>query len=119
MRKAYEENYRNFLRTLAGVVLLGTPHSNIENEKWYNAALAVQPSSKKNRAINSDDVSKLANSSMLFEQAAVEVPILSVHETEKTKIKTGTFKTTKTLVSLFSINIMLPVNICAFHYMLT
>lgn len=61
--------------------------------------MTIPALSKRKRSLTSDDVAKLATSSRLFEQASVEVPILSVHETRETKVKTGLVASTKTLVS--------------------
>lgn len=61
--------------------------------------MAVPNLPKKQRSLSSGDIASLANSSMQFERAAVNVPILSVHETRKTKVKTGFITSKKTLVS--------------------
>jgi hypothetical protein len=99
LRLSYEQNYRTFLRALAGVILLGTPHLTEENNtKWQNAGMAMPALTKKKRSLSSGDIASLANSSAEFERAAVKVPILSVHETKKTRVKTGLITSRKTLV---------------------
>ncbi|KAL8305078.1 hypothetical protein RB598_003018 [Gaeumannomyces tritici] len=96
LRLAYEQNYRNLLRALAGVILLGTPHSGTESrDKWQNATVML---SKKSKRLSSDDLTRLSKSSLLFEQAAVTVPILSVYETKETKVKSRLWITKKTLI---------------------
>lgn len=96
---SYEESYQPFLRALAGVIFLGTPHSREEDEtQWQKAGMTMPAISKRKRSISSDDVAQLANSSKLFEQTPVKVPILSIHETKETKVKTGFVASKKTLV---------------------
>jgi hypothetical protein len=96
----YEQNYRTFLRALAGVILLGTPHfTEKKGTKWQRVGMVMPDLPKKQRSLSSGDMASLTTSSMQFERAAVNVPILSVHETKKTKVKTGFITSKKTLVS--------------------
>lgn len=103
MAYARKLNFRAFLQALAGVILLGTPHSTSEGEDtWENAAWMVQGDSwkKKKHPIYPEDVKLLATSSLHFEQARASVPILSAYETQKSKVKLF-LQNKQILVSIF------------------
>ncbi|KAL8963647.1 MAG: hypothetical protein Q9193_000116 [Seirophora villosa] len=92
LRRAYQRdhNFRRLLQALAGVILFGTPHSTSDNvESWDSPALLVQIGliSKKKRSLDPSDIEKFARFSREFEQASVLAPILSVYETQSTKVK--------------------------------
>ena len=100
LRLLYADSCRTFLRALAGVILLGTPHSSKDKgSRWQTVGKVVPSLSKKQRSLSTSDIASLTNSSRQFEQAAVEVPILSVYETKETKVKTGLVTSKKILVS--------------------
>jgi hypothetical protein len=97
--------FRHVLQSLAGVILLGTPHSTAEDDQtWQNAALAMKTGiiTKKKRYIDTGDSAKLAQSSIRFEQAAVSVPILSIYEIQETKVRTSLVSSLKLLVSFWN-----------------
>ena len=97
-------SYRPFVRKLAGIIFLGSPHSTEEDDElWARAAYAVRsrvPSRKKN-TISKADVEILADLSLRFEKVAVAVPILSVYELQESKVWTSLMSNTKMLVSSF------------------
>jgi hypothetical protein len=61
--------------------------------------LKATVASTKARKVSADDIELLTTRSRQFEEAAVEVPILSVYETRETKVKTGFATSKRTLVS--------------------
>lgn len=94
LRRAYlqQSNFRQFLQALAGVVLFGTPHSTSEDtESWQSSVLLEQvgliSKSKKRKTLDPGDIEKFARFSLRFEQASVIAPILSIYETQPTKVK--------------------------------
>lgn len=88
---ARQLDFRQFFRALACVVLLGTPHSAIEEEKWQNFGRIVQGNANtwrtKKHVIDPKDIRLLAASSLHFDQARASVPILSGYEAKKSQIK--------------------------------
>jgi hypothetical protein len=92
---AYErtsQKYRPFKKSLAGVILLGTPHSaSEEEEKWQNVAFLphVTGFTFKIQPLDRDSISELTRSSLLFDQSGVVCPLLTVCETRQTKVKQG------------------------------
>ncbi|KAL8731036.1 MAG: hypothetical protein Q9166_003687 [cf. Caloplaca sp. 2 TL-2023] len=104
LRRAYQQqyNFRHFLQALAGVVLFGTPHSTSEEIKsWQSPALLEQSGiiSKKKKSLDPDDIERFAKFSLQFEQANVIAPILSIYETQPTKVKTPLWSVKKVPVS--------------------
>ncbi|KAL8708967.1 MAG: hypothetical protein Q9225_007521 [Loekoesia sp. 1 TL-2023] len=114
LRRAYEQqfNFRHFLQALAGVVLFGTPHSTSENiDSWQSPALLVQTGiiSRKKKFLDTDDVERFAKFSLQFEQASVIAPILSVYETQPSKVKGP----------LWSVKKVLPVQLTGKNFVAT
>lgn len=69
---------------------MGTPHSiSEEEEKWQNVAILphVSAFTFKPQPLDRDNIQKLAQSSLLFDQSGVVCPILSVCESRPTKVK--------------------------------
>ncbi|KAL8833097.1 MAG: hypothetical protein Q9170_004506 [Blastenia crenularia] len=102
LRRAYQQqlNFRQFLLALAGVIFFGTPHSTSEDiESWQNPALLVQAGllSKKKKYFDPNEIEKFARFSLRFEQACVVAPILSIYETQPTKIKSPLWSVKKNL----------------------
>lgn len=93
LRRAYQQqfNFRNFLQALAAIILIGTPHSTSEDiDSWQSATLLVQSGliTKKKKSLDPGDIEKFAKFSLQFEEANVLAPILSVFETQPSRIKT-------------------------------
>ena len=85
-------------------MLLGTPHSASEDTKsWHSPALLLQTGtvSKKKDSIDQKDVEKFAKFCLEFEQANILTPILSIYESQPTKVKTSLVSTKKLHVSTF------------------
>ena len=98
--RAYQQqyNFRHFLQALAGVLLIGTPHSTTEHvENWPSTALLLQTGllSKKKKSLDPGDVEKFSKFSLQFEQANVRAPILSIFEKHPSKIKTSVMSSVK------------------------
>ncbi|KAF1850931.1 uncharacterized protein K460DRAFT_24339 [Cucurbitaria berberidis CBS 394.84] len=93
LRLAYErteQQYNSFKKSLAGVILMGTPHSiSEEEEKWQKIALLPQVASLgfKAQSLDKDTIRNLAQSSLAFDQGGVVCPILTVCEKRETKLK--------------------------------
>lgn len=104
LRRAYQRpsTFRHLLQALAGVILLGTPHSTSENvNDWENTVLLQQARliSKKKGEIEKEGIDNFTDFSLDFERARLPTPILSVHEILPTKVKTSRLSTKKILVS--------------------
>ncbi|KAI8940907.1 hypothetical protein NX059_002165 [Plenodomus lindquistii] len=91
LRLAYERTetkYKPFKKSLAGVILMGTPHSISEQEsKWQNVAVLPHMASRtsKSQPMDRDDIKRLAQSSLAFDNSGVLCPILSIYEERATK----------------------------------
>jgi hypothetical protein len=69
---------------------MGTPHSiSDEEKKWRNVALLphVAGLSFKAPIMGREDIKKLSQSSLAFDQGGVICPILTMCETRETKLK--------------------------------
>ena len=90
------------LQALAGVILLGTPHSTSEDTKsWQSKALLLQIGivSKKKDSVDQKDVEGFTGFSLDFEKGNIVTPILSVYDIQPKKIKTSLLSTKKLHVS--------------------
>ncbi|KAJ8110762.1 hypothetical protein OPT61_g6475 [Boeremia exigua] len=86
------DRYKSFKKSMAGVILMGTPHSISEGEgKWQNVAILPQVSSFtfKPQPLDRDSIERLTQSSLQFDQSGVDCPILTVCEGRPTKVKQG------------------------------
>ncbi|MCJ1382412.1 hypothetical protein MMC17_005525 [Xylographa soralifera] len=82
--------FKLILRATAGIIFLGTPHSISEEEKdWQNVTYAMRPagSVKKKSRIAKEDARKLASTALRFEQSVGSIPVLSIYETQRTKVR--------------------------------
>ena len=96
-------DYRAFLRSLAAVILLGTPHStNQDDWKHFANVLHTGSGTQKKRAMTTDEMAALAETSTRFEQAGVSVPVFSICETQKTKVRKNMISTSKIMVSMLN-----------------
>ena len=50
--------------------------------------------------LSAEEIAELADGCLRFEQAAVQVPLLSIYEREETKVKTGIMTSRKILVGI-------------------
>lgn len=90
IRLVHEQSnkYRQFLRELAAIVLLGTPHSsNSLDWKSFANVLYSGSGTQKKRVMTDEEMHMLAESSAMFERAGVLTPLISVYETQKTKVR--------------------------------
>ncbi|KAF2205660.1 hypothetical protein GQ43DRAFT_269423 [Delitschia confertaspora ATCC 74209] len=92
IRRAYrqtERAFRSFLKTLAGTILMGTPHSiSLKHPKWENAALLPNIDAMGFRSVSmqQDDIQRLTRCSMDFDQAT-GLRILTLCEKKETKVR--------------------------------
>lgn len=90
LHQVYSEphKYRPFLRALAGVVLLGTPHSD-QPERWIHFAniLLTGKGNLRKNLITNEEAKMLALNSAHFSKAQVDVPVISFFETHATTVR--------------------------------
>lgn len=95
---------RQLLDLYSGTVFLGTPHpSRGQKEEWLKLSLILWASSKFSKALLAQaeiEAAVVANLSEKFQQANMNEPIVSVYETQRTKIPEGLFKSKKEIVSI-------------------
>lgn len=95
-----KNQYRELLETLAGIVLLGTPHSISGDDRvWADIPYAIEQGSKAKALMDADAREKLAGLSRRFVQAAADVQVLSCHELRESKAKSSLLSSSKLLVS--------------------
>lgn len=81
---------RPLVNSIAGVILMGTPHSRHEGDAvWNSAQLLLKPRGRfrSKHPIEKEDALLLAHLSSQFEDLASDLHIFSVYETETTKLK--------------------------------
>ena len=91
------QRHRKLLQALAAVVLFGTPHS-LDQEQWLQHAnvLYTGKESPRKPPMSSEEASVLAAHSLHFSEAALAIPVISLYETRKTKVrKPGIFNQTQ------------------------
>lgn len=92
------QRQNRFLRAVAGLLCLGTPHSTSDDEQVWQSITSLVPTGtfgKKQKSIGEEDLSLLSQCCLQFEQAGVQFPILSVYETQDSKIRLSPTRTTK------------------------
>lgn len=93
----------SLLNAIAVCILMGTPHARYEEDKlWNSAQLLLKPRGKymRRQLIRAEDARKLARLSTRFEEAAMDLPILSICETAETNLRGGAFQSSKLMVSV-------------------
>ncbi|KAI9930214.1 hypothetical protein MW887_012026 [Aspergillus wentii] len=89
------------INSIAGVILMGTPHSRSSDVgDWSGTQILLKFKSryKKRHQIRPEDAHRLAELSCQFEEAAADLPILSMYETELTAVKGFAFTSSKLLL---------------------
>ncbi|KAI9775352.1 MAG: hypothetical protein M1839_001268 [Geoglossum umbratile] len=84
--------FRNLLGVVAGLILMGTPHSKGANDElWRNVAIIPKTSLKRfsKHALTSEEAAIFGNISRQFETIEPPIPILSTYETRATRIRGG------------------------------
>jgi hypothetical protein len=86
------------------VVFLGTPHPTYRRQNQWSQQLSLilQSSLKlsKRSLVQAElEAAAVANISLKFEEAGIDVPILSAFELRESKVAIGLFQTRKVLVS--------------------
>lgn len=100
------QRFRILVKNIAGVILLGCPHSRSSDVKtWHNVSLICRTfmKGKTKHPIVSILARNLSDDCASFEQSFDQIPTLSLHETADTRIG-GLLVPSKVLVSLFSTN---------------
>jgi hypothetical protein len=97
------------LSVVAGLVLMGTPHSKRgDDDIWRNVSLIPKASLKKftKQALSDEEMGILGSISRQFESIQLPIPILSAYETRATRIRgggIGVLSVKSTLVSLLAV----------------
>ena len=103
----YGQNYNPIFQRLldvhSGIVFLGTPHPTYAHRfQWPKLSFLLRSTAKlsKKSFIQAElDSDIIANVSIKFEEAGIEVPVLSGFETKVTKIPDGIFSSLKSVVN--------------------
>ena len=91
------------MRALAAIVLLGTPHSTeLEDWKTFANVLHTGSGTQKGRSLSTEETKILCESARNFEQAGITHRIISVYETQKTKVRKGLFNQKTMVLLIFS-----------------
>jgi hypothetical protein len=105
----YEQDDNPFNRTvlhvLAGTFFLGTPHPTYYRQhSWpQHLNLLLQSSLKlsKRRLIQTElQTDLIVSLSFNFQNAGIDIPVFSIHETKATKVQIGLFQSRKIVVRL-------------------
>ena len=102
LRVAHEDPllYRPLLKSVSGAILFATPHDSSGNKQFWqylNYAFQGLLSSRKRRGISAEDCGLLTHACLGFEQARVRTSILSLYETEVTRLRTSSIAPTKAI----------------------
>ena len=82
--------FRNTIETISGVVFLATPHMTNRNASSTQALSQILRSdlrSNTKKLFTNADLSTIEYISLRFEELKLQIPILSCHETQPTKLK--------------------------------
>lgn len=99
--------FGDLVANIAGAMFFGTPHSRSDNPQfWYNAATILKYNLKVRGkdAITLDIANMLAEACRSFETAFDRIPVLSVYETQPTRVSRHV-KSKEVLVSYFGIHL--------------
>lgn len=104
MNLAYQQtsHFRELVASIAGLMLFGTPHSRTDlPHVWQNSAMILRYNSRirTKDIITSDIASVLADACRCFETAFDQIPVLSVYETQDTRV-VGRVTSNRLLVSI-------------------
>jgi hypothetical protein len=81
--------FRDLVANIAGAMFFGTPHSRSDNPQfWFNTATILKYNSRVRGkdAITTDIANVLAEACRTFETAFDRIPVLSVYETQATRV---------------------------------
>jgi hypothetical protein len=99
----YNPTFQRLLDVHSGIVFLGTPHPTYENRtNWPVLSHILRATVKLPKASLEQaetEAAIIANVSFKFEEAGIEVPILTAYETKPTKINSGMLSPRKMVVS--------------------
>lgn len=94
--------YQKVLNMNAGIIFLGTPHPTYRQPKLWRRLTPMLSCttkfSKVNLAQAELEAAIVANISQKFEEAGLEIPVVSIYEEKKTKVGEGWFRSRKELV---------------------
>ena len=95
--------FQRFLNVHSGIVFLGTPHPTYAHRlHWPKLNLILRSTTKllKKTLVQAElEDAIVANVSLKFEEAGIEVPVLSGFETKPTRIPDGIFTSHKSVVN--------------------
>lgn len=102
-----QQRYPMIINALSGVIFLGSPHlTTTDDERWENWQLLLKLYRKdvSKSVLRIEDIQILASVCGKFNALNLRIPVLSVYEQRKTKIRDagpfGRFKTVERVVSL-------------------
>lgn len=100
--RSFDPDRQRLLRIISGIVFLGTPHLSYRKQNvWKRLGAILQSNSKfakKLIAQAEDEAAILANVCQKFVETGIDIPILSVYETKKTKIRSSWYSRGKKIV---------------------
>jgi hypothetical protein len=96
--------FRYLFACIAGIILMGTPHSSHDGNEGLNSAMLilrayVKFASRSAKSHLADEQEVLKELALRFGDINLRVPILSVYETKDTKFREKAFRTRRMIVS--------------------
>ncbi|MCJ1384991.1 hypothetical protein MMC17_008109 [Xylographa soralifera] len=88
--------FHDFLETISGIIFVATPHitkSDQASLESFSRILKADLKSVTKKTINKRDMSYLAFPGMRFEEVGMQIAILSIFETQETRLRGPVFRT--------------------------